>query len=152
MLASVLLFTSFITPLTAINEDIPFCEGVQLIIKKMKAGEELDMQGWEMAEGAKVYDSEVQLTGWIASITNDSDEFMFDADKKGENKDIQVVQKQFADIKAQLMKCLAPKKITTDDPKRFSFSSGTIRVTLLLNKRFTEEYYISLYIAKPKKR
>ena len=141
----------YTSPLPVIYEVFPFCEGAQLIMKKMKAGEELSIQGWAMAEGATTYDSEIKITGWIALIENDSDGFTFNADKKGENKDIQVIQKQFAEVKAQLIECFAVKKITTDNSKRFSFSSGNIVVSLLLIKRFTEDYRVSLYIVKPKK-
>ena len=150
-LASVFLFTSFTSPLPVIYEKLPLCEGAQLIVKKMKAGEELSIQGWAMAEGATTYDSEIQLTGWISLIENDSDGFTFHADKKEENKDILVIQKQFADVKAELIKCFAVKKITTDNSKRFSFSSGNIVVALLLIKGYFEDYRVSLYLMKPKK-
>ena len=150
ILVTALLFTSFIVRPSDAKAEFPLCEGTQLIVKKMKSGEEQSLKGYEMDDGADVFLSTVDLQEWICMVKENSRAFTFTADKP-EDEDTLLVQKQFRDIKAQFIECFHPAKITITSTKSFGFVMGAIRVLVLVNQGFSKDHYVSLNIAKSKK-
>ena len=151
MLAAVLSLTSFTFYQPSTKAALPFCEGVQLVLKKIKSGEALSKKDAALASGSDMYESEVKLTGFTTSTKEDSYGTLFVVEA-GNDTDALVKQKKFAEIKTQLIKCLNPKKIDVNDSDYFSFEVGTIIIELVREKSgLVKNYGVSLWIQKPKK-
>lgn len=146
----VLSLTSFTSANTAATEEMAFCEAVQSIMKTMKTGQEETLKGWILEE-EDFWQSKITMAGWLAYLNDESTSFKFIADSDTD-PDITIVQTQFADIRAQLIKCLNtdPKKATKDQPKNFAFSAGSLKISLVVASSNLSGYMLRLTIMKPK--
>lgn len=106
----VLSLTSFTFVNTAATEEMPFCEAVKHIMKTMKTGQEETLKGMDTEEEDS-WLSKITMAGWMTYITDKTTSFECTAET-WQNADITIVQTQFADIRAQLIKCL-----NTDRPE-----------------------------------
>lgn len=150
IIVAVLMLTSFSFRQNVPKEELSFCDATKLVLKKMKAGEELTMKSWEVAEGADVFESNITIAGWVTSIQNNLNDFSFVA-RKGRDEDSLVAKTKFAEIRELLLNCEMPKKIISEVPLHFNITSGNIIIDLAMFKNPYKQYYLNFAIMKPKK-
>ena len=147
-----LSLTSFTPGKPVSGENLPFCEGVQSIIQKMKAGQEADLQGMGYDDDGDWYLTNIDLKGWSGHLVVNSRVFSF-VTETDDDMTMDELQTKFADIRAELITCmkLDRKKATKDELKNFAISSGAIRISLTLVKSAFPDYCLHLWISKSKR-
>jgi len=152
VLGAMLSLTSFTPGKPVSGENLPFCEGVKSIIQKMKTGQEADLQGMGYDDDGDWYLTNIDLNGWSGHLVVNSRQFSFITETE-DDMTMDELQTKFADIRAELITCmkLDRKKATRDELKRFSTSSGTIRIALSLIEGVRTDYCLSLWISKSKR-
>ena len=151
VLGAMLSLTSFTPGKPVPGENLPFCEGVQSIVQKMKTGQEADLQGMGYDDDGDWYLTNIDLKGWSGHLVVNSR--VFSVTETDDDMTMDELQTKFADIRAELITCmkLDRKKATKDELKIFSISSGTIRIALSLIKGVLTDYSLQLWISKSKR-
>jgi len=147
-----LSLTSFTPGKPVPGENLPFCEGVQSIVQKMKTGQEADLQGMTYDEDGDWYESNIEIKEWLGHLVVNSREFSF-VTETNDAMTMDELQTKFTDIRAELITCmkLDRKKATKDELKNFAISSGAIRISLTLVKSAFADYSLHLWISKSKR-
>jgi|SRR6266498_920293 len=152
VLGAMLSLTSFTPGKPMAGENLPFCEGVQSIVQRMKTGQEADLQGMTYDEDGDWYESNIEIKSWIGHLVVNNREFSF-VTETDDAMTMDELQTKFDAIRAELITCmkLDRKKATKDELKHFAISSGTIRIDLSMTKSFPEDYCLHLWISKSKR-